>query len=120
MADTNTLPSQIPSGLSGISGAVGVGTSFLNSLASFVTSTSDLIKKVSDFLPNETRSIVVEVDNLTAHRITNITHNFSSVGFGQTLPPPPRKRLTNCTVDDDAQLELCMLPQSQYALQCER
>jgi hypothetical protein len=31
-----------------------------------------------------------------------------------------RKRLTNCTVDEDAQLEFDMLLQSQCALQCER
>ena len=47
---------------------------------------SDLIKAVSDLLPNETRSIVVEINNVTSHPITKVGDNFAHGGFGSSLP----------------------------------
>ncbi len=82
MADTTQLNDAIPTGLSD----VGNATAALNVLGAFVTATSDLIKKVSDLLPNETRSIVVEIDNDTPHPLTQVGDNFDHGGFGQTLP----------------------------------
>jgi hypothetical protein len=82
MADTNILSDPIPGGLSDVSDA----TAALKSLVSFVSTTNELIQKVSDLLPNETRSIVIEVNNVTAHPLTKVTHDFAHGGFGPALP----------------------------------
>jgi hypothetical protein len=85
MANSNTL-SNPPSGLASATGSVGDAVAFLQVLGEAVTATSDLIKSVSDLLPNETRSIVVEMDNLTSRTLTKIADNFADGGFGQSLP----------------------------------
>lgn len=83
MADTNLLPDEI----SGLPEA-------LQAFADTVTATSNLIKSLSDLVPNETRSFVVEVVNLTSRTLTKVGDNFAHGGFGATLPQlqiPPFK-----------------------------
>ncbi len=76
MADTSTLET-----IKGI-------PDFLKALGDTVEAADDLLKKISDFLPNETRSIIVEVDNLTNRTLTKGSDSFDSGGFGPTLPDP--------------------------------
>jgi len=85
MATTNTL-SDPPSGLDDATNAAGEVAKALNALTSAVTGVGTLIKSLSDLLPNETRSTIVEIDNLTSHPLTKKTDNFDSGGFGPTLP----------------------------------
>jgi hypothetical protein len=102
MADSNTL-SDPPSGLASATGSVGDAVGFLQALRKAVTATSELIKSVSDLLPNETRSIVVEMDNLTSRTLTKIGDNFAHGGFGQSLPKLAIAPFTNdvFTVESD-------------------
>jgi hypothetical protein len=75
MADTSILPPQV----AGIPAA-------LDTLASIVTSTSGVIKVLSDLLPNETRSVVVEIVNLTSRTLTKGGDSFDRGAFGPSLP----------------------------------
>jgi|SRR5215469_8083037 len=84
MANTNLLDDPLPTGLSG-GDDLSKATAEVEELSKFVQATSDLIDKVSSVLPNETRSILVEVDNLTPFPMTKIADNFGSGGF-DTLP----------------------------------
>src|SRR5215469_14307176 len=86
MATTNELQDQLPTGMSGAVGDLATATAAVNVLNQFVQATSDFIGKVSDLLPNETRSVVVEIDNVTPFTMTKTGDNFSSGGLGQTLP----------------------------------
>ncbi len=85
MADTQTL-SNPPAGLTDVTNSAGDAAAFLQALVSAVTGVSNVIKAVSDLLPNETRSIVVEVANLTSRPISKIADNFAHGGFGPSLP----------------------------------
>src|SRR5689334_9085007 len=67
----------------------------LKGLADSVKATSDIIEGISRILPDETRGIVVEVDNLTSKTLTMTSRTiFTSGGFGPSLPQgqiPPFK-----------------------------
>jgi hypothetical protein len=89
MATTNKLQDQLPTGMSDASGDLATATAAVNVLNQFVQATSSLIDKVSDLLPNETRSVIVEIDNVTPFTMTKTGDNFGSGGFGQTLPRIP-------------------------------
>jgi hypothetical protein len=75
MADANLLPDEI----SGLPAALGT-------VASTVTEVGAVIKAVSDLLPDETRSLLVEVVNLTSRSLTKGWDKFDHGGFGPTLP----------------------------------
>jgi hypothetical protein len=72
--------------LSGVPGAAGDAKQFLDALVGVVKATSSLIQSVSDLLPNETRSIVIEINNETSHPLIKTADNFAHGGFGPTLP----------------------------------
>ena len=75
MADTATLPPE----LAGLPAA-------LNTLADTVRATGTVIQAVSDLLPDETRSLVVEIVNLSSRSLTKGGDGFDHGGFGATLP----------------------------------
>src|SRR6516165_10766443 len=85
MASTNPL-SDSPGGLSDATNTTGDAAQFLKALVDAVNGVSDLIGRVSALVPNETRSIVVEVDNATSHPLTKIADNFAHGGFGPSVP----------------------------------
>jgi len=58
----------------------------LKQAAETVRAADDLISAVSGLVPTDSRSIVVEIDNLTKHTLSNVTGNFAHGGFGPTLP----------------------------------
>ena len=61
--------------------STGQAVAFLQELVKEVSSVSDLIRAVSDLLPNETRSTLVEINNLTSRSCTKIADNFAHGGF---------------------------------------
>ena len=75
MSDVSALPTEI----NGLPAALGT-------VASTVTAAGTVIKAVSDLLPDETRSIVVEVVNLTSRSLVKGGDSFAHGGFGPTLP----------------------------------
>jgi hypothetical protein len=86
MANTNLLDDPLPTGLSG-GDDLSQAASAVEELSKFVQAATGLMDQVSSVLPDETRSIVVEVDNVTPFPMIKITDNFGSGGFG-TLPNP--------------------------------
>jgi hypothetical protein len=58
----------------------------LKQAAETVRAADDLISAVSNLVPTDSRSIVVEVNNLTKHTLSHVTDNFNHGGFGPTLP----------------------------------
>lgn len=86
MATTNTLADPSAGTLQDATGTASQGVAFIQTLSKAVSATSDLIKAISDLLPNETRSTLIEVNNLTSHTLTKIGDNFAHGGFGQTVP----------------------------------
>jgi hypothetical protein len=58
----------------------------LKKAAETVRAADDLISAVSGLVPTDSRSIVVEIDNLTKHTLSHVTDNFAHGGFGPTLP----------------------------------
>jgi len=75
MAETNPLPAEI----NGLPAALGT-------LASTVTAAGTVIKALSDLLPDEGRTVVVEVVNLTGRALTKGWDHFDHGGFGSVLP----------------------------------
>ena len=59
----------------------------LKSIADSIKATSDIIDGLTVILPDLTRSIVVEVDNMTSRQLTRTDRTiFQTGGFGPTLP----------------------------------
>ena len=58
----------------------------LKKIAETVRAADDLISAVGGLVPTDSRSIVVEVNNLTKHTLSHVTDNFAHGGFGPTLP----------------------------------
>src|ERR1700748_44912 len=58
----------------------------LKKAAATVRAADDLISAVSGLVPTDSRSIVVEIDNLTKHTLSHVAGNFDYGGFGPTLP----------------------------------
>ena len=75
MTESNLLPTEI----SGLPAALGT-------VASTVSAAGTVIKAVSDLLPDETRSLVVEVVNLSSRALVKGTDDFAHGGLGPTLP----------------------------------
>lgn len=61
---------------------------YLKALGDDVIAATSFIKVLSDALPDETRSIVVEVVNLTSRGLQKGQEGFDSGGFGPALPDP--------------------------------
>jgi hypothetical protein len=75
MANTTTLPAKL-AGLSAV----------LNTLADTVRATCTLIEAVSAQVPDQTRSVVVNIVNLSSRSLTIGRDGFDYGGFGPVLP----------------------------------
>src|SRR5215475_4451433 len=75
MANTTTLPAKL-------AGRPAV----LNALADTVRATGELIEAVSAQVPDDTRSVVVEIVNLSNRSLTKGGDGFDHGGFGPVLP----------------------------------
>jgi hypothetical protein len=75
MADTTTLPPELAN-----------LPAELSTLADAVKAANNAIQALSDLLPDETRSLIVEIVNLTSRSLTKGQDGFDHGAFGPTLP----------------------------------
>jgi ribosomal protein S27AE len=58
----------------------------LKALGDALVATKDFLNQLSDILPNESRTILVEILNLTSRQLRKDSDSFDSGGFGSRLP----------------------------------